>query len=205
MAVYLILDKKDVLNPAYILVRHMFELGVRLRYLEAHPNKVYDFLKHSGVIVEEGRAPSSQIEELLEQEDYATASELMNLPKQAWEDFKRMCEELSMSDLHKTVYRITSERSHGGLFGMPQEFLRLLGYEEIPDWEPANVLMSALDCYGMVVNINIKVFPDLGSNFANFQLGKDWHNRLDALWNDIKAASDNAAPAHGNWPLTQAN
>ena len=168
-AIYLILSRlgKEVMNPADILVRHMFELAVRLKYWEAHPDKVPDFLEHH---VKSPRRPFGKMEQ--------------------------MSKKVGLMDHYGTVYELTSQHAHGGAQGLPLEFLRLLGYERIPDWEPANILATAIYYYDLVLSTNIKVFPDLEAQFADFQPGTEWHKRLETLWQDIRSqARDNGRAA----------
>ena len=182
-----------MLSPAAILVRYTFELGVRLRYMDANPEKVSDYLRHSRVIGVEGRDPEQQGLDLLEQEDYATFSEKYIL-KHSWGNLRVLCKEIDkqsvykdkLLNLYEMVYRTTSEISHGGGRGMSREFSKLFGHEKTPDWELANPMCTALGFYTWIVGINCKVIPPLASNF---RLGGDWNNRLAALQNDINAAS----------------
>ena len=168
-AIYLILARlgKEVMNPADILVRHMFELAVRLKYLEAHPDKVPDFLEHH-----------------------------VKSPRQPFGKLKQMSKEVGLLDHYCTVYELTSQHAHGGAQGLPLAFLRLLGYEGIRDWEPAKILATGIYYYDLVLSTNITVFPDLESQFADFQPGTEWHKRLETLWQTIGTqARDNGRAA----------
>ena len=71
-AVHLILGKfgKDMLHPADILVRSLFEFAMGLAYMEANLEQVSDFLEHhSG-----------------------------SYPTQPWGNLKEICEELGLLD-----------------------------------------------------------------------------------------------------------
>ena len=67
---------------------------------------------------------------------------------------------------------------------MRRELERSHGHSQILDFILANDLYSALACYTSVASISCKVFPHLASNF---QLDKDWNNRMDALISSIDA------------------
>ena len=57
---------------------------------------------------------------------------------------------------------------------MGQEYLRLLGHEKMPDWEPAAVLASAAMCYEWVIRVTLEPMND------------DWCTRLAALSDAIR-------------------
>ena len=137
---------KEALNPAYILVRHMLELAVRLRYLEAHPER----LDADGLLT-------------------------WNRPS-----LEKMCCELGMSDHYERMYRWLSGKTHALAKSVFAEFSKVAGYREVPDWQSAHVLICAIVYYGMVVDVNTKIFPNLASNFTKLQ-GGAWEERLKAL------------------------
>ena len=152
----------EMMPPAKVLVRALFERRVRLQYMNGHPDTVTDFVKHhSG----------------------------NESPHRPWRNLAALCKDLGLQDHYDTVYRITSEEAHGGVRGMPQEFRRLLDYEQIADWDQATPVATGLADYLSIININVLVFPDLASNFDSFQTGSDWHKRFKALFNDMHESS----------------
>ena len=117
-------------------------------------------------------------------------------PRQPFGELKQMSKEVGLLDHYCTVYELTSQHAHGGAQGLPLEFLRLLDYEGIPDWEPAKTLATGIYYYDLVLSTNITVFPDLESQFADFQPGTEWHKRLETLWQTIGTqAIDNGRAA----------
>ena len=186
MAIHLILSSesnKAMLNPGYILVRHLFELAADLEYMEKRPEEVHDFLRLSEYRAVLDLVSDQRLEDAQEQLD------LVDYPKGRWKPLADICAEVGLSDIYKTLYRFTSEKSHGGHLTMTQEFLRMLNKEEIPDWKPASVIRIALTCYLSVLWVNFSVFPCLRSDFANFLPGTDWRHRLGKLDSDIEAAA----------------
>lgn len=166
IAVYrLLADRsgKDMLHPADILIRALFEFAVRLKYMDAHPDKVADFLEWSD-----------------------------KSPKRPWGNLKDMSKKVGLLDHWDKFYEFTSQKAHGSSQAMASELHRLITDREIPDWEPASILVAGTTYYKMVVDVNIKLFPNLEANFANFQPGTDWENRLKVLEDAIiEAASNN--------------
>ena len=148
--------------------------------MEAKPERVVDFLRHSRLIDMEDTGPDQFDYNSLEQEDYVTPAE-MYVPKQQWKDLRRMCEELGLLGDYNTMYRLTSQRIHGGAYSLPEEFPRLFGRDKTLDWEATIVLLTARLYYSWVVDINRAMFSDRMSAFANFQPGTDWANRLERL------------------------
>ena len=112
--------------PSEVLVRHLFELAVRLRFIEASPeDRIPEFLRHSNLANPTDSDINHQIQALQEQGNYAAASELM-LPRRPWGDLRKMCEELELSDHYETVYRLSSEHAHGGDHGMALDLLETI-------------------------------------------------------------------------------
>ena len=159
VAVYLFAEK-SMLNPANILVRHLFELGVNLKYMDGHPERVADYLNHSGGLG-------------------------LTLHKSAWERVSVMCEELKLEEHYDTVYRMTSDISHGGSYGMRAEVARLAGYTSPQHLELTKALWTGLCFHGWVVDINCQVFPDIAAAFGSFQPGTAWYKRLEVLGSDL--------------------
>ena len=158
VAIYRLLadtSSKDMLHPADVLTRSLFEYAVRLKYLKAHPEKLDDFLEHS----------------------------LSDPPRmRAWGNLKVMSEEVDLLEHYKEFYEVVSQEAHGGVRGMGLEFLRLLNQRDIPDWQLARTLATGIRYYIMIVSINVEVFPSLKDNFAIVSSGTDWNNSFEALW-----------------------
>ena len=144
-AIHLLVGK-GIVDPSGILLRHLFELAVTVRYLDACRKQVAEFVNY-----------------------YSDS-----LPKRAWRRTSEMCETLGLLSHYEEMYRLLSERAHGGVLGMGQEYLRLLGHEKMPDWEPAAVLASAAMYYEWVVRVTLEPMND------------DWCTRLAALSGAIR-------------------
>lgn len=164
-AVYLIVSNlgKEALNPAYVLVRHMLELAVRLRYLEAHPE-----------VLAELAARLRHLESHPEKIDAARPLK-WNVPR-LW----KMCRDLGMSEHYEQIYRWLSDKTHASADSVFAEFGKVAGDTVVPDWQSAHVLICAIRYYDMVVQINAKIFPDVASNFAELQ-SAGWKKRWDAM------------------------
>ena len=170
--------------PSKVLVRYLFELAVRLRFMEASPeDRVPDFLSHSRLTDPADSDLNHQVRDLHEQGNYGAAVELM-IPGRPWRELKAMCKELQLLDHYGTVYRVTSEHAHGGGHRMDLDSLVAYGLDQVPHWEPAGVLHTAITYYTWVVSINLKVFPFLESRFP---LNTDWQDRLQAFAGEIKS------------------
>ena len=161
--------------PSEVLVRYLFELAVRLRFMEASPeDRVPDFLSHSHLADPADNDIDHQIRALHEQGNYVAASELM-LPRRPWGNLRAMCEELELLDHYETVYRLSSEHAHGGGHGMALDSLVAYGLDRVPNWEPPGILHTAITYYVWIVDINLRAFPYLASGFS---LDADWKDRL---------------------------
>lgn len=173
-----------LVTPSKVLVRYLFELAVRLRFMEASPkDRVPDFLSHSRLTDSANIDLNHKIQDLHEQGDYADATKLM-VPGQGWGKLNEMCEELELLDHYWTVYRISSEQAHGGGHRMALDSLIVYGLEQLPHWEPPGVLHTAITYYIWVVNINLKLFPSLASKFS---FDADWQDRLKAFTDNIQS------------------
>ena len=162
LAIYRIIGRTEdnMMPPADVLVRTLFEIKVRLKYMQANPDKVSEFSEHH-----------------------------IKHPTRPWRQLKDLCESLGLQRHYDTLYRETSQEAHGGISYMKQEILRLLGHEQIADWNYAKTVATALAEYVDVININLRLFPDLQPNFDEILLRYDWSNRFDSLWCDIWEAS----------------
>ena len=178
-----------LVTPSVVMVRYLFELAVRLRYMEASPeDRVPDFLSHSQPTDPADSGINDQIRDQLEHGNYEDAMKAM-IPRRPWGNLKGMCEELELVDHYETVYRISSERTHGGVIRMAQDHLVALGRCQVPDWEAPGILYTAITCYKWVFNVNLKVFPSLASRCS---LNADWQDRLQAFACGIKSTQSTA-------------
>ncbi len=169
-------------HTADILLRHLFELSVRLEYLRIYPKELDAFLKHSGIIDVDNR--HQRIRVLQEQGNFEGAGDLL-YPTWGYGSFAKMCEKVHLSGDRKEIYVQTSEKTHGGVVELPLEIGKLAGRDITPDWEPARKMVHAIHSYIMVANVNIREFPHLKSDFASFGEGTDWDNGLAVLQEDI--------------------
>ena len=151
---------QGALDPARILLRHLFELAVTLLYLGKYPEKRPHFVRY-----------------------YSR----QGVPKAAWRSVRAMCEGLGLEEQHyKVTYRVLSEQSHAGVKGMWKEYLVLLGCEKVQDHETANVLLYAMFYYSWVLAVSRQVFPYLGPCFRF----EDWSKRMFVLKAKVEAAYD---------------
>ena len=118
--------------PTIVLVRHLFELGVGLRYmLNDIPNRVPEYLKH-GEDVDQRRT---------------------------WANLKDMCVELGLVDFYDQMYRHSSQVAHGGGQRMYLELFRLSGRDAPKEWELPGVLETGLLCYSWILHLHYQAFP----------------------------------------------
>ena len=175
-------------NPANVLVRHLFEFAVRLKYMETDPeSRVASFLEHSGVIGEDARNTDQEVQDLMAHGSYAEASKLIFPLSRGWGNLKEMCGELGLLDDYDTMYRHASESAHGGGHGMPLLLLELSGVEKRPEWMLPGVVLGGLEYYHLVLNVSLKVFPDLEPGFDNL-LDGGWFDRWLTLKDAVRAA-----------------
>ena len=132
-----ILVSNGIVDPAGILLRHLFELAVTVRYLHGRRDQVPAFVQY-----------------------YSGES----LPTRAWGNLKQMCESLDLLLHYDEMYRLLSEQAHGGVAGMGQEYLRLLRNEPMPDWNAAAVMASAVVYYEWI--IQLVMGPPLDANWS---------------------------------------
>ena len=185
-AIYLLSTQppEQMQHPVIILVRSLFELSMDLEYMYKNPKEVPNFLANGRP--EENDASKQLLQDASEGKDSdPRVYELLPVPKGRWKTLWDICKALRQLNQYYTFYRVASQEVHGGAYGTRRFLSTLGGDEEMPDRVLANVLYSALVCYVNIVNINLKVFPFLNPQFANFQSGTDWFNRLVALRNAI--------------------
>ena len=185
--------RQDILGPAEILVRHLFELEVRLKYMAACPAMVENFLQHCRIDVED---PSAEGWQLLNQGDFSGLAQKY-LPFGTWGKLKEMAEKVDQLNDYLTVYKLTSERSHGGVRDMPLEFQRLFDNTN-PDWMKLRALQTALACYSQVLSTNGKLFPHVESTLNEFQRTRHWTDRLNSLSAELKTWVDGIVKAHSH-------
>ena len=161
-----IIMKHGAVGPAKILLRHMFELAVVTRYLNKHRAKVDNFIQYCQVYP---------------------------MPSRTWRPVKMMCKDLGLLKEYDSMYRILSEEAHGGVFGMDAEYLRLMQYEEMPDWDSANVALSAMGCHTLIMAV---YHPEPDDQFH------DWEERLSGLGKAIISAAEVAAKSSASEKTT---
>ena len=186
-----IILRQNILGPAEILVRHLFELEVRLKYMAACPATVEDFLKHCHI----GAEPSEEGWRLLDKGDFSGLAQKY-LPK-TWGNLKEMAERVGQLNDYLTVYKLTSERSHGGVREMPLEFQRLFDNTN-PDWMKLRALQTALACYSQVLSINGRLFPHVESTLHKFESTNHWNARLIELSAELKTWVDGIIKARSH-------
>ena len=167
-------------EPAEVLTRYLFELGINLRYLDMDPKAmVPKYLESSKVpsTPEDYEIARQELKALKEEEDPVVISKRL-LPGRSWKDLKTMCEELNCLDDYWTMYRGTSHVAHAGAHGMHLSISCLLGYAPRPDFEMPGILLTAITYFGWVAEIGCKVFPHLESRFKP---SSRWKNDMEAL------------------------
>ena len=173
-----------LVTPSKVLARHLFELAVRLRYMEACPeDRVPKFLSHSHLADLADVDLNHKIRDLHEQGNYVDAVSLAVSGK-PWGDLKAMCKELKLLDDYGTMYRLSSEHAHGGGNRMLTDLSVAYGLAQVPLWEPPGVLYTAITYYTWVFNVNLNLFSCLASGFP---LNADWQGRLQAFAGGIKS------------------
>ncbi len=176
-------------TPSVVLVRYLFELAVRLRYMDATPeDRVPDFLSHSQPTDPADSGINDQIRDQIEHGNYEDAMKAM-IPGRPWGNLKGMCEELELLEHYWTVYRASSELTHGGGHGMAQDHSVALGAVQVSDWKAPGILYTAIIYYKWVFNVNLNLFPSLASRFS---LNADWQDRLEAFQNSVKSMQSTA-------------
>ena len=198
VAIFHLLQAHDTLNAvsltinsglvtsSRVLVRHLFELAVRLRFMEACPEeRVPCYMEYSRLNCAGDGNVDRKIRTLHEQGDYVGAMELM-VPDRPWGNLKNMCTELGLLEAYGTAYRLMSHSAHGGGHRLWQELTLYTGQEEPPVWELPGILYTALTCYIWVIEINRNTFPkselEVSPVFA-----KAWQARLEALRSDMRS------------------
>ncbi len=151
-----ILAERRLQGPTDVLVRHLFELAVNLKYMVGHPERLAKYLEHS-----------TSLDEIVH--------------SYPWEHVKKMCKELELLTYYDTIYRITSDTSHGGSFGMRLEVAKMAGWTAMESFDLTKALWTGLSFYCWVVEINCDAFPNVADAFAGFLPGTAWNNRLDSL------------------------
>ena len=183
-------------EPATVLTRYLFELGINLRYLDMDPKaRVPKYLKRSKVpsTPEDFEIASQKLKALQEEKDYVGISELL-LPDRSWTTLKAMCQELNCMEHYSTIYRGASHVAHGGAHSMHLSILELVGYAPRLDYEMPGILLTAITYFGWVAEIGRKVFPHLESRF---KFGSTWGDDMEALEQEVKEAIKQARPALG--------
>ena len=70
---------------------------------------------------------------------------------------------------------------------MSQLLLELSGIEKRPEWMLPGIVLSALEYYFLVLNVSLKVFPDLEPGFDNL-VDSGWCERWAILKDDVRRA-----------------
>lgn len=183
-------------EPAKVLTRYLFELGINLRYLDMDPKaRVPKYLERSNVpsTPENFEVASQKLKALQEEDDYVGISELL-LPDRSWTTLRAMCQELNCMEHYSTIYRSASHVAHGGAYSMHLSILEIVGYAPRLDYEMPGILLTAITYFGWVAEIGCKVFPHLESKF---KFGSTWGDDMEALEQEVKEAIKQASPAIG--------
>ena len=162
-------------DPAVVLTRHLFELAVNIRYLDADSEvRVPLYLEHCGARLspDEQDKIVRRARTLWEQGDFNAVSELL-IPKGSWKPLKEMCIEIGCLNHYLTMYRLASESTHGGAHELALTTLELTGRQKRPDWQFPAVLLAAVIYFKWVAEISRKVLPSLESSF-----------QFDSIWGE---------------------
>ena len=186
-AVHLIL-RQGMQGPAEILVRHLFELYLRLNDMVDHPAKVAEFLRHSRLPDVEEPFSYEEFAKLLEKGDFSGLAKKY-LPSGNWGNLREMAENANELDNYLTLYKMTSERAHGGVREMSSELVRLFG-DNKNSALVLKVLYPALGYYNNILSINRRLFTHVEAAFDEFQRETHWNDRLRALMVEAKTWRD---------------
>ena len=184
------LATEQLYSPAVVLSRHLFELGVNLRYLKNDPlTRVPKYLRHYRVPVgAQGREEKDQtLRSLREQEDHVGISKLL-VAGGSWVSLKEMCDELGCLDQYETMYRGASELAHGGALGLGQEMVALVTGQPRPEHEIPPILLTALIYHHWVVEVCCEVFPYLDMA-RDFRFDPSWFEKYRGLEKEILEAT----------------
>ena len=197
-----LVSASELFEPAVVLTRYLFELGVNLRYLDIDPTgRVPDYLKHSGILStsKEFETKSLELKLLREEMDLVGISKLL-LPPQSWKRLNKMCLELECMDHYSTFYRTASQVAHGGAHSLPQTMLGLLGYQGRTGFELPGALLTALIYFRWVADISSKIFPVLESRFP---FGSNWNSAIEAIGEEVLKQAKRAADVNADGEMTR--
>ena len=181
------LAAKQFYSPAVVLCRHLFELGVNLRYMKNAPgSRVPIYQEHYRVptSLEGGDEIRQKLRCFHEHEDHVEISKLL-IPGTSWVTLKEMCEELGCLDHYLTIYRGASELAHGGAHGLGEEMLGLVEGQQLPEYKIAYVLLTAVTYHEWVVGVCCEVFPSMAKDF---RLDPVWSEKCKELWDQVLEA-----------------
>ena len=175
-------------SPAVVLSRHLFELGVNLRYLKNDPvTRVPTYLRHYRVPVSAhgSNEKDKTLRSLRDQEDHVAISKLL-VAGVSWVRLKEMCTELDCLDQYETMYRGASELAHAGALGLGQEMVALVSGQPRPEHEMPSILLTALIYHHWVVEVCCEVFPYLT---PDFQFDPPWFEKYGELEKEVLEAT----------------
>ena len=146
-----------LLNPqvedtasAVILLRNLFECTVNLAYIRRDKStRLPQFIRHGAGSSSSEETASTKLE---------PQGPHSNFPNRAWKPLSKRCEEIGWTGLYNTLYRVTSEASHGGSNTILAEYFELLGLPRTNEAK-AQVLVGAVRCYTLVAAIAAQEFP----------------------------------------------
>lgn len=174
-------------NPAVVLCRHLFELGVNVKYLNNDPDtRVPKYLQHGMVVADakEREEVDRRLQDLREKGDNAGVSKLL-VPGTSWQNLKEMCTELDCLDHYSTMYRSASQLAHAGAQGLGREILALIDKPLMAETEMPGVLLTAVTYYQWVLEVCNQVFP---GRMLGFNFDPSWTERYDGLVEEVLAA-----------------
>ena len=174
-------------NPAVVLCRYLFELGVNIRYLNNAPDaRVPVYLRHGGFgeDAEEREEVDRQLQDLREMGDDAGISTLL-VPGKSWKNLKKMCTELDCLNHYLTMYRSTSQLAHAGAQGLGREMLAWLEKPLMAETEIPGVLLTAVTYHQWVLEVCNEVFP---GRMEGFNFDHSWAEQVNGLVEEVVAA-----------------
>ena len=166
----------NLLNPtledsvsAAILNRHLFECAANLVYMARdYRLALPEFLKKTKFPIYNGDI--EQLEATLVDTLFA------GVPTKRWKALNRICEELGWTDEFKSIYRVTSDSSHGGSTALLPEFYELHNIV-VTDDAKANTVSTGLVYHLRIMEVAAKHFPER-MDLVSIQSIQQWNIEL---------------------------
>ncbi|MCY4625909.1 MAG: hypothetical protein OXC99_13045 [Chloroflexi bacterium] len=142
---------EDTVSAA-ILNRHLFECAANLIYIgRDYRHTLPEFLKKS-------KFPGYP-RELEELHSEFVENLFADVPSRRWKKVDTICRDLGWKDELKSIYRVTSDTSHGGSSALLPEFYELHDIS-VSDRNKAHIVSTGLVYHLRIAEVIAKNFPD---------------------------------------------